>query len=129
MKRRRCKTRLAKTYRLLLPLFASFLSNSADLGTKLLLEPSAHLSFSSGVHQMQLPSPLILELTLSLVNLEIEPILTSLPNQTQHNELAQSHHNCIDTWACRTASATIASRFILLTICIQTLLQDNNTLT
>ena len=38
------------------PAFASFLSNSADLGTKLLLDPSAHLSFSSGVHQMQPPS-------------------------------------------------------------------------
>ena len=46
--------------------------------------------------------------------------------QSDTTRLTQSQHNCVDTWACRTASAT--SRLILLTICIQTPLQHNNTL-
>ena len=53
-------------------------------------------------------------------------ILTPLPNQTQCTPLIQSQHNCVDTWACKTASTT--SRFIFLTICIQTSLQHNNIL-
>ena len=32
--------------------------------------------------------------------------------QSDTTQLTQSHHNCVDTWACRTASATIQCRFI-----------------
>ena len=45
--------------------------------------------------------------------------------QSDTTQLTQPHHNCIDTWACRTASAT--SRFILFVIWIQSPLSHNVT--
>ena len=31
--------------------------------------------------------------------------------QSDTTQLTQSHHNCVDTWACRTASATMPVYF------------------
>ena len=52
-------------------------------------------------------------------------ILLDYTTQSDTTQLTQPHHNCIDTWARRTASAT--SRFVLFLIWIQSPLSHNVT--
>ena len=44
--------------------------------------------------------------------------------QSDTSQLGQSRHNCADTWACRTSSAT--NQFILFAISVQTPPSHNN---